>query len=340
MRQILVIRVGIHRGDWIKPMRALICGVGGQDGTYLAQLLLTKGYDVWGTSRNVEASTFDNLKSLGLRQYVKVVSLNSCNFNSVLTTIDTVRPDEIYLLSGQTSVGLSFKHPTETLESIAFSTLNFLEAIRCLGIKAKIYNASSSECFGDIGMIAADENTPFRPRSPYAIAKVAAHSLVANYRDTYGLFACNGILFNHESQFRPKHFVTQKIISTAVRIAGGSYEKLNIGNINITRDWGWAPEYVDAMWRMLQQENAEDFVIATGESNTLEKFIGCTFECLNLNWKDHTTIDMALFRPMDLIWSQGNANKAKNILQWEASSTMRSVIRRMLDAELKIDVNL
>ncbi|CAN4272561.1 Gmd GDP-D-mannose dehydratase [Methylophilaceae bacterium] len=314
-------------------MKALICGVSGQDGAYLAQLLLGKGYEVWGTSRDVQASSFSNLEQLGIKRQVMLISMSSNDFRSVLTALKRSVPDEIYFLSGQTSVGLSFEQPVETLESIASSVLNMLEAIRFLDRPIKFYHAGSSECFGDVGVAASDENTPFRPRSPYAVAKASAHWLVANYREAYGVFACNGILFNHESPIRPARFVTKKIISTACRIAAGSTEKLELGRINIFRDWGWAPEYVEAMWLMLQQNKAEDFVVATGEANSLEQFVGCTFDLLGLNWRDHVVSNDEMFRPTDLYWSQGNPEKAESQLGWRAKLKMTDVIRNMLDAE-------
>ncbi|MFM9157931.1 MAG: GDP-mannose 4,6-dehydratase, partial [Dolichospermum sp.] len=203
------------------------------------------------------------------------------DFRSVLQIIKKIQPDEVYNLAGQTSVGLSFQQPVETLESIVTGTLNLLEAIRFLDTPIKLYNAGSSECFGDTGTIAASENTPFRPRSPYAVAKTAAFWELANYREAYGLFACSGILFNHESPLRPERFVTQKIVATACRIAQGSNEKLYLGNTAIQRDWGWSPEYVEAMYLMLQQDQADDYVIATGNSSSLEDFVIAAFTTLN-----------------------------------------------------------
>jgi GDPmannose 4,6-dehydratase len=314
-------------------MRALVCGVSGQDGAYLAQLLLSKGYEVWGTSRDAQASTFHNLTLLGIKDRVKLISMASNDFRSVLTALKRSDPDEIYFLSGQSSVGLSFEQPVETIESITLGTLNLLEAIRFLEKPIRFYHASSSECFGDVGMIPANEDMPFRPRSPYGIAKASAHLLVANYREAYGLFACNGILFNHESPLRPPRFVTRKIISAACRIAKGSVEKLELGRLDIVRDWGWAPEFVDAMWRMLQQEKADDFIISTGEANTLVDFVRCTFECLGLDSRDHVVANSALFRPTDLFWSQGCSDKAEKALGWRASSKMGDVIRMMVENE-------
>ena len=218
--------------------KALICGVSGQDGAYLAKLLLEKGYFVCGTSRDAQISPFRNLLRLGIREQISFESLVPTDFRSVLQVISKVEPDEIYNLAGQTSVGLSFDRPVETLESIATGTLDFLEAIRFINAPIKFYNAGSSECFGDRGDRPSDENTPFRPRSPYAVAKSTAHWQVANYREAYDLFACSGILFNHESPLRPKRFVTQKIVSTACRIAKGSKHKLHLGNISVKKDWG------------------------------------------------------------------------------------------------------
>lgn len=305
----------------------------GQDGSYLARLLLDKGYKVWGTSRDAQASTFYNLKQLGIRERVRLLSMASNDFRSVLTTLKSCLPDEVYFLSGQTSVGLSFEQPVETLESITTGTLNLLEAIRFLERPIKLYHAGSSECFGDVGQVASEENMPFRPRSPYAVAKSSAHWLVANYREAYGLHASNGILFNHESPLRPSRFVTRKIIASVCRIAAGSKEKLELGRLDIVRDWGWAPEYVEAMWLMLQQEKADDFIVATGEANSLEEFVRCSFEGLGLDWRNHVETNPALFRPADLLWSQGNASRAKSVLGWQASSKMRDVVKKMIDAE-------
>ena len=313
--------------------RALICGISGQDGAYLAKFLLSKEYEVWGTSRDAQASTFQNLTLLGIKEQLILVSMASNDFRSVLSTLKRCDPDEVYFLSGQTSVGLSFEQPVETLESITLGTLNLLEAIRFLDRPIKLYHASSSECFGDVGATASDENTPFHPRSPYAVAKASAHWLVANYREAYGLFACNGILFNHESPLRPARFVTRKIVSAACRIAKGSTEKLELGKLNIVRDWGWAPEYVEAMWRMLHQEKAEDFIIATGEANSLESFVKCAFDSVGLDWHDHVVSNIALFRPTDLYWSQGNPAKAGKLLGWHPSTKMNGAILKMIEGE-------
>ncbi|MEH2374728.1 GDP-mannose 4,6-dehydratase [Nostoc sp.] len=312
--------------------KALICEISGQDGAYLAQLLLNQGYTICGTSRDAQISSFKNLLHLAIRDQIKLESMALNDFRSVLQVLTKIQPDEIYNLAGQSSVGLSFEQPVETLESITTGTLNLLEAIRFLGMPIKLYNAGSSECFGDTGQTAADETTPFRPRSPYAVAKAAAFWEVANYREAYGLFACSGILFNHESPLRPERFVTQKIVAAACRIAQGSNEKLYLGNIQIQRDWGWAPEYVEAMYLMLQQEQPDDYVIATGESSSLEEFVAAAFASVDLDWREHVVIDNSLLRPTDLAVGRGNPAKANNKLGWQAKYKMKDVVRMMVEA--------
>jgi GDPmannose 4,6-dehydratase len=314
--------------------KALICGISGQDGSYLARLLLDKGYEVHGTARDAQMSTFGNLARLGIRDGVRTESMVLNDFRSVLQTLAKVEPDELYNLAGQSSVGLSFQQPVETLESISVGTLNLLEAIRFIARPIRFYNAGSSECFGDTGGAAADESTPFRPRSPYAVAKAAAFWEVANYREAYGLLACSGILFNHESPLRPERFVTKKIVTAACRIANGSGEKLRLGNVSISRDWGWAPEYVEAMWRMLQQELPEDYVIATGESNRLEDFVAEAFTCAGLDWRDHVETDPELYRPTEIALGLGNPARANERLGWQARYAMRDVVRMMVRDEM------
>jgi GDPmannose 4,6-dehydratase len=315
--------------------KALICGISGQDGAFLARTLLEKGYEVWGTSRDAQAATFSNLLYLGVLDQVKTISMAANDFRSVLQAISHSMPDEIYNLGGQSSVGLSFEQPAETLESIATGTLNLLEVIRFLDRPVRFYNAGSSECFGDLSGHAADERTYFQPCSPYAVAKSTAHWLVANYRTAYGLFACSGILFNHESPLRPPRFVTRKIIQAAVEISKGSKQKLILGDMGIQRDWGWSPEYVDAMWRMLQTDKPEDFVIATGESNSLEDFVAAAFSEVGLDWRQHVVQDPKLYRPSEIRYNCGNAKKARHILGWEAHMKMRDVVREMIRHELQ-----
>ena len=312
--------------------RALICGISGQDGSYLSRFLLDKGYEVHGTARDAQVASFGNLHRLGIHDRVCFHSMALNDFRSVLQVLVNVQPDEIYNLAGQSSVGLSFDQPVETLESISVGTLNLLEAIRFMKLPARLYNAGSSECFGNTGGQPADENTPFRPRSPYAVAKATAFWEIANYREAYNLYASTGILFNHESPLRPERFVTQKIVRSACRIAGGSGEKLNLGNIDIARDWGWAPEYVGAMWMILQQEKADDFVIATGETNRLEDFVAEVFRTVGLDWRDHVESDASLLRPSEIMVSRANPEKSARLLGWQATSRMRDVARMMVEA--------
>lgn len=309
--------------------KALICGISGQDGAYLASLLLAKGYEVHGTSRDAQISSFSSLERLGIRAHTILHSMAMNDFRSVLQVMAKVRPDEVYNLAGQSSVGLSFDQPVETLESISVGTLNLLEVIRFIDCPIRLYNAGSSECFGNTNGEPADENVPFRPRSPYAVAKATAFWEIANYRESYNLFACTGILFNHESPLRPERFVTQKIIRAARRIAEGNKEKLHLGNISIARDWGWAPEYVDAMWRILQQDEPEDYVVATGETNTLEEFVAEAFKCHGLDWRDHVVTDPSLLRPSEIMVSRANPAKAEKRLGWRAEYRMRDVVRMM-----------
>lgn len=321
-------------GNGVKENKrtALICGVSGQDGSYLAQLLLQKGYEVFGTSRDVQGSSFANLQKLGIKDQVSYISMVPEDFRSVLVALRRGEPDEIYYLAGQSSVGLSFEQPAETIQSIALGTLNILEGCRMLETAnktIKIYHAGSGECFGDTHGEPANEATPFYPMSPYAVAKTSAYWLVNNYRDAYGLFACTGILFNHESPLRPERFVTQKIIQAVKRISRGSKEKLKLGRLDIARDWGWAPEYVEAMWLMLQQDRAEDFVIATGTTMTLEEFVKTAFEQANLNWKDWVIQDPSLFRPTDLTLGRADASKAQKVLDWKALTRGPEVVKRM-----------
>ena len=312
---------------------ALICGISGQDGAWLAKLLLSKGYTVLGTARDAQMSTFKNLKSLDIFDQIKTVSMSLVDFHSVIHVLSSIMPDEIYNLAGQSSVGLSFNQPVETLKSHAIGNLNLLESIRFLKKPIRFYNACSGECFGDMEMgFSATELTAFRPKSPYAVAKSAAFWEVLNYRDSYDIYACSGILFNHESHLRPERFVTQKIISAACRIADGSDETLILGNIAIRRDWGWAPEYVDSMWRMLQQDTAEDFVIATGESHSLEEFVAATFSYVGLDWRKHVTTDKSLFRPSETMTSCGLPQKALEKLNWKPLFGMKDVVQNMVDA--------
>jgi len=312
---------------------ALVSGVSGQDGAYVARLLLDKGYRVVGTSRDANASQFDSLRQLGILETISCVSMALTDFRSTLQTLQQFEPDEIYHLAGQSSVGLSFQQPVEAMESIGLGTFNLLEAVRHLGKPTRLFNASSSECFGETAREAATESTPFQPRSPYGVAKAAAHFAVANYREVFGLFATNGILFNHESPLRPARFVTKKIVAGACRIKAGLQKELDLSDLTIRRDWGWAPEYVDAMWRVLQHGTPEDFVIATGTTTSLQDFVEAAFAELGLNWRDHVVAGASHARPSDISCSTGNPAKARTELNWSAQYKMTDVARMMVKAE-------
>jgi GDPmannose 4,6-dehydratase len=311
---------------------AVICGVTGQDGAYLSKLLLSKGYEVIGTSRDAEATQASNLRRLGIADQVPIVSTTLTDFRSVMQLLTRYEPDELYNLAGQTSVSLSFEQPVETLDSIGQGTITLLEAVRFIGRPMRLYNAGSSECFGD-SPEPCDEDTPFRPRSPYAVAKATAHWATANYREAYGLHACTGILFNHESPLRSPRFVTRKIISTACRIADGAKEKLQLGNIDVERDWGWAPEYVEAMWLILQQQVPRDYVIATGHTCSLRDFVTQTFRHLGLNWPDYVEHSPGLMRPSDIRRGHANPRLAAELLGWRAKVQLAQLIANMIEAE-------
>lgn len=316
-------------------MKALICGISGQDGSYLSQLLLQKGYKVYGTSRDVFASEFRGLHDLGIKNEVELLSMDITDFRSVMRVVNEVKPNEIYNLAGQTSVGLSFEQPVEAMESIGNGTLNLLEVIRFIDPSIRFYNASSSECFGET-LEAANEDTPFKPCSPYGVAKATSHFLVQNYRQAYKLYASSGILFNHESPLRPERFVTQKIVLGAAKISRDKKIRLQLGSLSIARDWGWAPDYVDAMWRILQQDNPDDFVVATGQTISLAQFAEKAFSFFNLDWNSHVDVNQAFTRPSDIKMSRANPAKAKALLNWTPSKDIDGVIEAMCSSAQRI----
>jgi len=311
---------------------ALIIGITGQDGAFLSRLLLDKGYRVAGTSRDAQMANRSGLAALDAADAVTIHSASLTDFRGLWQVVERCEPDEIYNLAGQSSVGLSFEQPLETFESVAAATIHLLELLRLLGKPVRLYNACSTEVFGN-SPEPAHEETAFRPRSPYAVAKAAAHWAVANYREAYGLYACSGILSNHESALRPVRFVTRKIVATACRIAAGSGERLCLGNTSVVRDWGWAGEYVDAMWRMLQQDEPGDFVIATGQSFSLQDFTARVFAELGLDHADHVDRNPGLLRPTDILISRVVPRKAAERLGWRATMAMPEVVRAMIRAE-------
>jgi GDPmannose 4,6-dehydratase len=313
---------------------ALILGASGQDGAYLAELLVTRGLEVHGTSRDKDISSFANLCSLGIYESVTFHSVVVSDFRSVLAVLKAVEPQYIFNLAAQSSVGLSFEQPVETIDSIMHGTINVMEAMRFLGLGARFYNACSSECFGNTSPDSpANDMSPFRPRSPYAVGKAASFWAVANYREAYGLFACSGLLFNHESPFRPTRYVTQKIVRGAMDVASGRARTLELGSLSLARDWGWAPEYADAMVRIIEFDSPEDFIVATGETNTLEDFVAATFSRFKLDWREHVVRNDAFLRPTDIAYSSGDPSKAERLLGWKATKKMRDVVQLLVEAE-------
>ncbi|MCA9053944.1 MAG: GDP-mannose 4,6-dehydratase [Planctomycetaceae bacterium] len=324
--------------------RALITGVTGQDGSYLAELLLSKGYDVFGVTRDVHSPRAQTLRrhiaEAGLDASQMV--LDECDLTSlsaVSRLCEEVQPDEIYSLAAQSQVGASFDRPWETLQANAAATLILLEAVREFdrrGRNVRIYHASSSEMFGAPAELPQTESTRFYPRSPYACAKVYAYYQIVNYREAHGLFACNGILYNHESPRRPTNYVTRKITQGAAHIAAGLQETLTLGNLDVGRDWGYAKEYVEAMWRMLQQDAPDDFIIATGEWHTLEEFLDRAFQRVGLDWRDHVQQDPALMRPTEVTRLQGDISKACEQLGWVPATRFEALVDLMVDADITL----
>ena len=310
--------------------RALIIGISGQDGAYLAHHLLALGYEVIGTSRDADNNAFVNLQRFDIKEKITTDSLLTTDFRSVAQALQKYSPQEVYNLSGQSSVGLSFNQPGETIESHLQATINILEVIKFLDLPIRFYNACSSECFGDVSPeMPANEESPFRPRSPYAVGKSAAFWAVTNYREAYDLFACSGILGNHESPLRPERFVTQKIIRTAQQIANGSTGSLTLGDTSVIRDWGLSEDYVQAMVLMLQQEQAQDFVIATGESCSLQDFVRMSFAELGLDFEKYLKVDQSFFRPSDIRASYLDPSKANTVLRWQAKGRVKQVIQAL-----------
>jgi GDPmannose 4,6-dehydratase len=311
---------------------ALVTGVTGQDGFFLSQLLLAKGYRVFGSTRNLKAG-LEVLQARGLAADVTLIENDLLSTISAVKLLETVSPDEIYHLSGQSSVGYSFEVPRETLTSIVDSTSCLLEALRLSGSAARMLNTASSECFGS-SESPVTEATVFCPMSPYAVAKCSAYWIVRNYREAYGLPVSSGILFNHESQARPDKFVTRKIVRSAVEISRGSKARLQLGNLDIVRDWGWSGDYVDAMWRMLQLENPVEIIVATGQSYSLQDFVEQVFAYLELDWNKHVDADRSLLRPNELLVSRANPALASELLGWKAEHNFQSLIAKLVDHEL------
>jgi len=320
--------------------KALITGVTGQDGSYLVEFLLEKGYQVWGMIRR--SSTFhtgriDHLyKDPHEETRLRLVYGDLTDGGNLSTIINEIQPDEVYNLGAQSHVRVSFDTPIYTVNTDALGTLRLLEAIRSSGRSIKFYQASSSEMYGKVVEIPQTEKTPFYPRSPYACAKLYSFWQTVNYREAYDLFACNGILFNHESPRRGETFVTRKITWAATRIKLGLQDKLYLGNLEAKRDWGYAGDYVEAMWLMLQHEKPDDYVVATGENHSVKEFVEEVFGYLDLDWQQYVEIDQRYFRPSEVDFLLGDAGKAKKILNWEPKITFKELARIMTDADMKI----
>lgn len=319
--------------------KALITGITGQDGSYLAELLLSKGYEVYGIIRRASSFNTERINHLysdphNNKPKLKLVYGDLNDSSSLAEIIHSIEPEEIYNLGAQSHVRVSFDVPEYTGEITGMGTQRLLEAIRRTGCKAKFYQASSSEMFGKVSEIPQKETTPFHPRSPYACAKVYSYWLTVNYRESYNIFGCNGILFNHESPRRGETFVTRKITRAATRIKLGLQNKIYLGNIDAKRDWGFAGDFVEAMWLMLQQEKPDDYVVATGETHSVKEFLEETFSLLDLDWKKYLEFDPKYLRPAEVELLLGDYSKAKKILHWEPKVTFKKLVKMMVDADM------
>ncbi len=330
-------------GEGSLMMKALITGISGQDGSYLAEFLLSKGYEVFGIVRRSSSFNTERLDTIYQDPQVSDAKLrliygdlnDASSLNKILRT---VRPDEIYNLGAQSHVRVSFDVPEYTAEVTALGTLRLLEAIRESGLQPKFYQASSSEMYGKVAEIPQKESTPFYPRSPYGVAKVFSYWITVNYREAYNLFACNGILFNHESPRRGETFVSRKITRAAARIKLGLQHDLFLGNLDAKRDWGFAGDYVQAMWLMLQQDVPEDFVIAMGETHSVREFLDLAFGHLDLDWKEFVKLDERYYRPTEVDILIGNASKAQEKLGWQPRVSFEELVVMMVEADLQVEL--
>ena len=320
--------------------KALVTGITGQDGSYLAELLLDKGYEVYGVVRRASSVNTQRIDDICQalprvkKNCLKLVHGDLVDASSINHLVQTIRPQEIYNLAAQSHVKISFEVPEYTADVTGLGALRILEAIRHSGIKTKFYQASSSELYGRVAVAAQNERTPFEPVSPYAVAKLFAYWTTVNYRESYGLFACNGILFNHESPRRGDNFVTRKITKAVARIKKGTQKKLYLGNLDARRDWGYAKDYVEAMWLILQQSQPEDFVIATGQTHTVREFLQEAFSYVGLDYKKYVQLDKQYLRPIEVNHLCGNYAKAKKKLGWEPKTTFRQLVRLMVDVDM------
>ncbi len=313
--------------------KALITGITGQDGSYLAELLLEKGYEVHGMVRRSSTETFSRIEHL--RDKINIEQADLLDQLSIINLIETVQPDEVYNLAAQSFVPTSWTQPVLTAEFTAVGVTKVLEAIRLVNKNIRFYQASSSEMFGKVQQVPQTEKTPLYPRSPYGVAKVYGHWITVNYRESYDIFACSGILFNHESPRRGKEFVTRKITDGVARIKCGLQDKLYLGNLDSKRDWGFAGDYVKAMWLMLQQDEPDDYVISTGETHSVKKFCDIAFKRAGLNWEDHVKIDQRFVRPAEVDLLVGNPEKAQKKLDWKPDVSFEQLVNMMVDEDIK-----
>lgn len=325
-------------GECMAIKKALITGITGQDGSYLAELLLEKGYEVYGIVRRastINTSRIDHIykdpHEKGVR--LKLIYADLADSSSIYSVLSEIRPDEIYNLGAQSHVKVSFDVPEYTGDVVALGAVRILEAMRRLDLKARYYQASSSEMYGMVQEVPQTETTPFYPRSPYSVAKLYGHWITKNYRESYGMYACSGILFNHESPRRGETFVTRKITKAVANIKNGLQDKLYLGNLDAKRDWGYAKEYVEAMWLMLQQDEPDDYVIATNQTHTVQEFVEAAFKHAGLDWKKYVEIDPKYFRPAEVDLLIGDYSKAKKKLGWEPKVTFDELVKIMVDAD-------
>jgi GDPmannose 4,6-dehydratase len=320
--------------------KALITGITGQDGSYLAELLLSKGYEVHGIIRRASTFNTERIDYLYQDPHINGVQLflhygDIADSTNLIKLLYRIQPEEIYHLAAQSHVRVSFDIPEYTGDVTGLGTIRILEAIRETGLKAKFYQASSSEMYGKAQEVPQRETTPFYPRSPYGAAKVYSYWLTVNYRESYGIFACNGILFNHESPRRGETFVTRKVTRAASRIKAGLEHTLYLGNLDTKRDWGYAKEYVEAMWLMLQQEEPDDYIVATGETHSIRELLEEAFSYVGLDWHKHVEIDPRYYRPAEVDLLMGDPSKAKRKLGWEAKTKFKELVRLMVDADME-----
>ena len=320
--------------------RALITGVTGQDGSYLTELLLSKGYSVHGTTRNQQGESAAALFKLpaisSASDRVQLHQVELSDAPAIERLVHDVQPHEIYHLAAQSHVGQSFSSPMETIDANVGGTVAILEAARTCPMPVRIYQASSSEMFGATSSWPQTETTPFEPRNPYACSKVCAYHLAANYREAHGLFVCNGILYNHESPRRPERYVTRKITLAAARIASGLQKELVLGNLDVGRDWGYAKEFVEAMWLMLQQDDPDDFIVATNTWHTLREFLDAAFQSLDLDWNQVVRIDPSLLRPTESLRLQGDYSKAFTDMGWKPDTEFSDLVELMVQSDLEL----